>query len=160
MGNKYKGAEDYQKRYWLENKAKLVKRRKERREEIRVQQRAYTLSYMAIPEKRIYKLAYRAILRASKLGMAVDKNLPEVLAKTPPMTCLCCKSDLDYSTGRGRADRDNSPSLDRFDSRRGYTIDNVVVICYRCNTLKKDGAIEEFENILRYMRGEHGTNEG
>lgn len=46
-----------------------------------------------------------------------------------------------------------SPSLDRFDNDIGYTKANIRVISLRANQLKKDGTLEEFEKIVRYMRG-------
>jgi hypothetical protein len=49
----------------------------------------------------------------------------------------------------------NSPSLDRIDTSRGYTPDNVAFACFRCNTLKRDASVEELEalvvNIKRVM---------
>ncbi len=52
---------------------------------------------------------------------------------------------------RGRAE---SPSVDRFDNNKGYTKDNVRVISLRANQLKSNGSLEEFERIVKYMKGE------
>ena len=46
---------------------------------------------------------------------------------------------------------DESPSLDRIDSKKGYTKDNVQVISNRANRLKADGNIEEFKLILKWL---------
>jgi len=46
-----------------------------------------------------------------------------------------------------------SPSLDRFDSSKGYTPDNIEVISWRANTLKRNGTIEEFEHLVAWMKG-------
>lgn len=46
----------------------------------------------------------------------------------------------------------NSPSLDRLDSTKGYTPENVRVISWRANRLKCDASIEEMERILKYMK--------
>lgn len=44
------------------------------------------------------------------------------------------------------------PSLDRKDNTKGYVRGNVFVISWEMNRLKDKGTIEDFENILRYMR--------
>jgi len=46
----------------------------------------------------------------------------------------------------------NSPSVDRFDNNKGYVKDNVRVISYRANVLKRDATIEELEAVIRYMK--------
>lgn len=46
----------------------------------------------------------------------------------------------------------SSPSIDRVNSRRGYYPDNIVVISYRANMLKREGSLKEWEAIVRYMR--------
>ena len=45
-------------------------------------------------------------------------------------------------------DRCHSPSLDRVDSTRGYTPDNIQVISSRANTLKNDATLEEMETLV------------
>lgn len=47
---------------------------------------------------------------------------------------------------------DNSPSVDRVDSTRGYTKDNVRIISWRANKLKQDASLEEVEKTLSYMK--------
>lgn len=48
--------------------------------------------------------------------------------------------------------QDNSPSLDRIDSTKGYVKGNVEVISFRANMVKGSSSIEELETILNYMR--------
>lgn len=50
--------------------------------------------------------------------------------------------------------RDNSPSLDRFDNNKGYTTDNVRIISFRANSLKSNATLAELEAIVRYMKNE------
>jgi len=47
--------------------------------------------------------------------------------------------------------RDNSPSVDRFDTKKGYTPDNIRVVSWRANRLKSDGTLDEFRKIVAYM---------
>ena len=49
--------------------------------------------------------------------------------------------------------RDHGPSIDRRDNSLGYIRGNVFVISWRANRLKWNGTPEEFESILKYMRG-------
>ena len=48
--------------------------------------------------------------------------------------------------------RENSPSIDRLDSTKGYTKDNIQIISWKANRIKKDASIEELELILAYMK--------
>lgn len=52
----------------------------------------------------------------------------------------------------GERQCDNSPTLDRLDNLKGYTEDNVRVISWRANTLKRDATLDELEKIVQYMR--------
>lgn len=45
----------------------------------------------------------------------------------------------------------NSPSFDRVDNNKGYTLDNVRIISNRANTLKNNGTAEEHRRIAEYM---------
>jgi thiol-disulfide isomerase/thioredoxin len=47
--------------------------------------------------------------------------------------------------------QDSSPTIDRIDSSRGYTPDNVVLISHRANTLKNNGTAEEHRLIADFM---------
>lgn len=49
--------------------------------------------------------------------------------------------------------KSNSPSLDRKDSTKGYTKDNVHVISHRANCLKSDATKEELLKVIKYLEG-------
>ncbi len=46
----------------------------------------------------------------------------------------------------------NSPSIDRFDSNKGYTKDNIRIVSAKANALKSDGTLEEFLQIIKYIQ--------
>jgi hypothetical protein len=49
-------------------------------------------------------------------------------------------------------DRKHSPSLDRIDSNRGYTPDNIWVVSSRANTLKNDATLQELELLVENLK--------
>ena len=94
----------------------------------------------------IRQLLVNAKSRAKKAGMEFSLNREDVLI---PDTCPVLGIPIAIGD-RGRYD--NSPSLDRVDNSRGYTPDNVLVISWRANTLKRDAQIEELEKVIVYMK--------
>jgi hypothetical protein len=48
--------------------------------------------------------------------------------------------------------RSNSPSLDRIDSSKGYTPDNIWVISNKANSIKSNATVEELETIAANLR--------
>jgi hypothetical protein len=66
--------------------------------------------------------------------------------------CPCCRQKMEVKAGPIKKGADpRSPSIDRIDNSKGYVVGNVAIICWRCNELKRNGTIEEFRNILRWM---------
>lgn len=119
-----------------------------------LQKRKYTKTYYTRMKKtwegKIEYLWNAAKQRAKTIGMPFDLDLEE-LQKTDK---ICPVFGVDMNLVRpGDGRKDYSPSLDRIDNSKGYTKDNVRVICWKANNLKSNGTIEEFEKILEYMRG-------
>lgn len=48
--------------------------------------------------------------------------------------------------------RENSPSIDRIDSSKGYTLDNIQIISWKANRIKSYATVEELELIVAYMK--------
>ena len=51
--------------------------------------------------------------------------------------CPCCGVEFEIRKRRQGIALKSSPSLDRFDPAKGYTLDNIEIICFRCNHLKR-----------------------
>jgi hypothetical protein len=51
---------------------------------------------------------------------------------------------------------DASPSLDRIDSSRGYTPDNIWVISARANRIKSDATLEELKLVVAALEAKYG----
>jgi len=47
-----------------------------------------------------------------------------------------------------------SPTLDRKDNSKGYIKENVFVVSWRANALKRDGTLDEFKKIITYLENE------
>ena len=48
--------------------------------------------------------------------------------------------------------RETSPSIDRIDSSKGYTKDNVQIISWKANRIKSYATTEELETVVNYMK--------
>ena len=48
--------------------------------------------------------------------------------------------------------RETSPSIDRIDSNKGYTKDNVQIISWKANRIKGYATVEELEILLAYLK--------
>jgi hypothetical protein len=79
------------------------------------------------------------------MGWGFNLTLEDI---TIPEFCpiLGIKLEKGYGTNR-----DNSPSLDRFDPSKGYLKGNVYVVSWRANALKRDGTLEEFKKLIHWM---------
>jgi hypothetical protein len=85
--------------------------------------------------------------RAKKKGWDFDLVADKLIV---PEFCPVLGLRLEVGVGRMQP---NSPSIDRIDSRKGYTMDNVRIISMRANNLKRDMTVEEarliYEDVLR-----------
>lgn len=54
-----------------------------------------------------------------------------------------------------RGDIHDSPSLDRLDPARGYTIDNVAWVSQRANRIKNDATLAELYRVADWCYEEH-----
>lgn len=87
-------------------------------------------------ERPTYKLYYRAKRRAKVKGL--DFTIQESDIKIPDL-CPVFGTLMDI------------PSLDRIDSSKGYTPDNIEVISNRANMLKNNATLEEMKAIVRHL---------
>lgn len=86
--------------------------------------------------------------RAKKKGWVFDLNVEDIVI---PETCPVLGIPLFIRIG-GNGQNDNSPSLDRIDSTKGYIKGNIQVISWRANHLKSDGVLEEFIKLVEFMK--------
>jgi 5-methylcytosine-specific restriction endonuclease McrA len=148
--------------YYRRHRRRLLKKaaayRRQNRIRIRIRQQryrrqhpqrfaAYQQQWNATPANRLLSLWFGAAKRAK-----ADLRLRYSLVSKPPTHCACCGKKLDYSVGRGRNNRDDSPSLDRHNNAEGYTLENTEVVCWRCNHVKGDATPHELDVVAQYAR--------
>lgn len=97
--------------------------------------------YASNPEKRLY---YTAKHRAKNKNLQFNLSINDIVI---PEVCPILGIKIDSS----RSKKDNSPSLDRIDSFKGYTKENVQVISWRANWIKNNATVEELSLIAQYM---------
>jgi len=87
--------------------------------------------------------------RAKKRGIEITITADDIVI---PDNCPCCGQRLEVRTGPLKQGQvPTSPSLDRIDSRRGYVPDNIAVICWRCNEVKRNASAEELRMVAAWM---------
>jgi hypothetical protein len=96
----------------------------------------------------------RAALWRYAKDRAVRKNVkfdlqPEDIVV--PELCPCCGLPFVLGAPLGQP-VPQTPSLDRRTPSLGYVKENIAVICFRCNTIKRDATAEELENIANWMK--------
>lgn len=109
------------------------------------------------PINRVKHSLYAAKRRAKAKGLEFSVSIDDIMPL--PEKCPVLGIQLNYygakrSNGVGGGFIDDSPTVDRIDSTKGYVSGNVRVISWRANRLKSDANIEELRAILRYMENE------
>jgi len=94
--------------------------------------------------------------RAKRNGLDFDLKESDIVV---PEFCPVLGLRLEWGTGKGRkVALDNSVSLDRTDSSKGYIKGNISIMSWRANNLKKNGTAEEHAKIAEYMKGIDARN--
>ena len=120
----------------------------------------YQRDWRADPENHQSVLEYRATFQEKYLMSAARKrgkqfDVPCTIAEEDihiPETCPVL--GIPITRGKGKW-TNNSPSLDRLFPERGYIPENIAVISFRANALKKNGTAEEHRNISAWMRAQN-----
>lgn len=94
-----------------------------------------------------YKMLASAKQRANLYGRECTLTLEDIAIPE-----LCPLLGVKIITG-SRQVKTNSPTLDRKDSSKGYTPDNVWVISWRANRIKSDSTLEEMKLLVENWPG-------
>ena len=94
-----------------------------------------------------YRLLCYARRNSKRRGEECNLEIEDIVI---PEYCPLLGIKLDTSSG---SKQDTSPSVDRIDSSKGYTRENVWIISQRANRIKNNSTIEElrmiYEGLLR-----------
>lgn len=100
-----------------------------------------------LPEVRtIYN---RLKASAKKRNIPFDLTIMDLWDIPIPLRCPILQIPLKFNKGKLE---DNSVSFDRKDNLLGYTKDNIEVISYRANILKRDANTEELGRLGVYYK--------
>jgi hypothetical protein len=148
---------EYSKQYYQENKYKWVEWAKNNRSRKNETSRKSALN-CAVKRKQNnidwvannYEthLFTQSKNRARRAGLEFSITKEDIII---PEKCPYLGVTLTRLWGLGRVD--SNASIDRIDSTKGYTADNIEVISFKANLLKRDASIRELQvfatNILR-----------
>jgi len=101
---------------------------------------------MKFPE--IKSLYNRLKSSAKKRNIPFTLTLTELNNLTFPISCPILNIPLNSNNKQS----DNSYSIDRIDSDKGYEIDNIIVVSWKANRLKNNATKEEMEKIAEFYR--------
>lgn len=89
-------------------------------------------------------------LRAKRLGVPFDLTA-EQLKNLLESTTTCPVFGIPLVVSASGQKQYNSPSLDRVKPERGYVYDNLAVISWRANDLKKNASSRELRQVADWM---------
>lgn len=145
INNKEKCSE-VNKKYHKDNIEKIKNRTKKYREKNKENIKNYQTEYRN--NNQIKLMLGRAYQRAKKKGYDFTITKHDIII---PEKCPAIGIVLKYNN---KPQMSNSPSLDRLDSIKGYTKENINVISGRANFIKSDATFEEFEAIYKWWKAE------
>lgn len=90
-----------------------------------------------------YKMLSSAKARAKAAGRECTVTLDDIIV---PEFCPLLGVKI---TNGSRQVKTNSPTIDRKDSTKGYTPDNIWVISWRANRIKSDSTLEELRLLVK-----------
>lgn len=100
-----------------------------------------------LPETKV--LYNRLKASAKKRGIPFDLKLTDLHELSYYFNCPVLGIPLDYSGGKLN---DHTPTVDRIDSSKGYTANNIIIVSWRCNRSKNDLSKEELQKIAEYYQ--------
>jgi exonuclease VII large subunit len=144
----------YQRAWAHANRERLAIQRRENRSQRREQLNARARQYEKLAKERdplrvaVFHMFHAAKHRAEKHGLPFSISKSDIVipkfCPVLPWIKLC--------PAKNKNQKDSSPSLDRLIPELGYVPGNVLVISWRANDLKKNGALKEFEAIVSFVR--------
>lgn len=135
---------EYNKRFRLINKDKIKEYKNSRKSIDASRKKVYDQQRReSDPRLQIFDASKE---RAKKSGIEHSIQLEDIVV---PTICPVLNIKI-VLTNKKRSY--NSPSLDRIDNSKGYTKDNIIVISWRANELKRNATIDEMKMLAEFYR--------
>ncbi len=84
---------------------------------------------------------------AKKRNIEFTLTMVDMYELSFPLVCPIIGIPIYFNRGKAT---DDSISIDRIESDKGYSIDNIIVISNRANRIKNNGTPEELEKISKF----------
>lgn len=81
--------------------------------------------------------------------LRTSQFIEEWLRRQP--NCECCNTKLDIGRKGVGCKNDASPSFDRFDLAKGYTLENTALVCWRCNNIKRNYSASDLRRVAAWI---------
>lgn len=101
----------------------------------------------AVSQKDLKELYNHLRSSAKKRNIEFTLTVVDLYNLSFPISCPVLGIPLYFNRGKAT---DNSISIDRILSDKGYTIDNIIVISQKANRIKNNGTPEELEKIAKF----------
>jgi len=102
---------------------------------------------MYVNKKDIKQLYSQLKNGAKKRDIPFNLSVSDLNNISFPITCPVLGIPLTFNSG---TPKDNSYSVDRIDSTKGYEPDNIVIVSNRANILKSNATIDEMKMLVEY----------
>lgn len=108
-----------------------------------------SLSSYELTKKEFKKIIGNLRSSAKRRGIPFNLSTNDLDEVGIPITCPVLGIPIYFHRGKVE---DDSISIDRIDSNKGYTLDNIVIVSHRVNKLKSNASLEEMENIVKFYQ--------
>ncbi len=102
---------------------------------------------IAVNQKNLRELLNHLKQSAKKRNIHFDLTMGDLNNLSFPLTCPILGIPLYFNRGFAA---DDSYSVDRISNDVGYTIDNVIIVSNRVNTLKSNATVDEMRKIADF----------
>lgn len=102
---------------------------------------------IAVNQKNLRELLNHLKQSAKKRNIHFDLTMDDLNNLSFPLTCPILGIPLYFNRGFAA---DDSYSVDRISNDAGYTIDNVIIVSNRVNTLKSNATVDEMRKIADF----------
>lgn len=109
---------------------------------------------MYLPDTK--KLYNQLKSSAKRRNIPFDLSISDLNELSFPISCPILGIPLKFNRDQLQ---DNSYSIDRIDSKKGYVIDNIIVVSWKANRLKNNATTEELEKISKFYKTRYNNDE-